>query len=124
MPIKAACFHVSCRVLESIQKKRRRKQAKLFTVMDLGKSKTGNISLSSLLPAAARLALHPPSLLPKHIHTNTCTFSEMCLQKIRGLFPIALITPFLICPCVAHDCRQVIVWSSPACSHRRVANVS
>lgn len=48
----------------------------------------------------------------------------MCLEKIEGLFPIVLITPFLSHPCEARDRTQAIVWSSPTCFHRCEANTS
>jgi len=64
----------SCKLqsLRKYKKERwgRRKQAKLFTVMDSGKSEMGSISPSWLLPAVVRLALHPSSWLTKHTHAH------------------------------------------------------
>lgn len=119
MPIKFACFHASCRVLESTKKKGERASQAVYS------DRSGEEQDGKYLSCYLQLWDLPSIPLPcQNIHTPTCTFPEMCLEKIEGLFPIVLITPFLSHPCEARDLPQAIVWSSPTCFHRCEANTS
>ena len=120
VPIKVACFHVSCRVLESTKKKRGKASQAIYC------DRSGEEQDGKYLSCYLQLRDLPSILLPpcQNTRTHICAFPEMCLEKIGGLFPIALITPFPSHLCEAHDCTQAIVSSSPTCFHRCEANTS
>lgn len=117
VPIKAVCF----RELQSLsaRKKGGRRSKPRCLCFRFGEGKGGKyldcyLQLRDLLFILFHLCQN----------THTYTFPEMRLEKIEGLFTIALIAPFPSHPCKAHDCTRAIVWSSNLCFHRCEANAS
>lgn len=117
VPIKVTCFHASCRVLESTRKKGGKASQAIYS------DRSGEKQDAKYLGCYLQLWGLPSILLPLCQNTHTYVFPEMCLEKIGGLFPIALLTPYPSHPCEARDCTQAIVWSS-TCFHRCEASTS